>query len=104
MGSGSGDFFKPKNIAANVITGGLYTPYKMYRELTKDVPPPPDPVAPAPGTPPPTPQDKNPVLTAQQRAKRLSALRYGIQSTITNNPLLAPAQTSAPALKPNLGA
>jgi hypothetical protein len=55
-------------------------------------------------TPPPTPTDQNPVLTAQERAKKLAGLKYGISSTIKNNPLLAPAQTSTPALKSTLGA
>jgi|WetSurMetagenome_2_1015567.scaffolds.fasta_scaffold53564_2 hypothetical protein len=55
---------------------------------------------PPPATPLPSPNDPNPQATAAQRARKLSALKYGWQSTITKTPTLA---STAGGLKTKLG-
>lgn len=93
----SGNFLNPKNLAPAILTGGVS--YGL-RELKANTKPPdiPAPTAPPPGTPPPQESSgMNPAALAAQRQRRLSALRYGFASTITN------LNSSTPGLKTALG-
>lgn len=47
---------------------------------------PPSPTPPPPPAAVPTPNDTNPELTADQRSKKLAAMRFGMLSTIKTGP------------------
>lgn len=100
MGSvGGQDIFNPRKPLS--FLPAVFPPLLLPGILNAGKPPKiPDPMAPPIGTPPPTPTDRNPQLTAQQRAKKLASLRYGIASTMRNDPTMAPANLATPALQP----
>lgn len=96
-----GNFLNPKNLIPAAILGPAGVALYGLKELKANTKPPdiPKPEAP-PSTPPPSPQEAtttNPAALAAQRQRRLSALRYGFASTITN------LNSAPPGLKATLG-
>jgi hypothetical protein len=79
-----------------VTAGTLAANYLMQ----KKAPTSPTPATPPPATPMPTANDTNPQGTADARARKLSALKYGWQSTITKKPTLS---SNPSGLKTTLG-
>lgn len=105
-GHNKGNFLNPSNLIPAVLTGGLSygissTKRAMQPPALPDQPPPPPPPAVTFG--------EDPAQTAADRQKKLSAMKFGFASTITNKSgalgsLFAPVASSAgPALKQKTG-